>query len=353
MRIKTPYFIFDRKLFSAMIRDYANYGKIYFPIKANDHEMIISEINKNECAFEVDSIEHMNRLIHYCVSPDRMCYSYPIREVADIKKALRLGVRLFVVDSFDEYEKIACLTTKASFIVRINVLSILKSKLRHEQNKWGLSIPEAITLISKIRTNNQYLAGVSFYITSEIQQEDAFEVVLNAIASQFPNIGVDFINIGGGISLDKLRSLAGCLDEVKRKVKARYIVLEPGRHLLNPCIDMVVSVTAVRNISANRLVFINAGIYSGLLDAAVKNKKYLVEDKLQESTSALAPTYICGSSSDISDTLGEYELRMNLAVGDSLIIKECGAYSAVMQTHFCRKDHVNMVLKRTHNCVSW
>jgi len=345
MRIRTPYYVFDRERFSALVRDYSNYGKVWFPIKANDHPLIISETVKNDCGFEVDSIEHMRTLKRHGVSPKRMCYSYPIREDADIKKALELGVRLFVVDSFEEYEKVIRLSSSAYFVVRINVLSILKSKLHHEQNKWGLSLHEATTLMAAIRRDNQNLAGISFYITAEIQQNDAFEAVLDAIASHFANIGIEFINIGGGISLDKLKTMKSYLETVRTTVGAKHIVLEPGRYLLNPCIDMVVSVTSVRNINANRLVFINAGIYTGLLDAVVKGKKYQVDDERQTSTSKLARAYICGSSSDISDTLGEYKLRADLAGGDTLIIKECGAYSAVMQTHFCGKDQVKMVLK--------
>jgi ornithine decarboxylase len=345
MRIRTPYYVFDRALFSALLRDYTNYGMMFFPIKANDHQLIISEINKGGCGFEVDSIEHMRRLIKRGVSPKNMCYSFPIHEESDIRRALRLGVSLFVVDSFDEYNKIAHLSSDASFVVRINVLSILKSKLHHAQNKWGLSLHGASELISAIRRDNRNLAGISFYITSEIHQKDAFEAVLNALASSFANLGIEFVNIGGGISLDRLKSLKVCLDNVKKKVKAKHIVIEPGRHLLDPCIDMVVSVTSVRTIGANRLVFINAGIYSGLLDAVVKGRKYLVLDEQQKAASTLKSAYICGSSSDVSDTLGEYKLRVDLTVGDKLIIKECGAYSAVMQTHFCRKDHVRMVSK--------
>ena len=346
MKTRTPYYVFDRELFSSLVRDYSNYGRVFFPIKANDSPLVSSEINKNGCSFEVDSIEHIRELIQQRgVSPERMCYSYPIREAADIKEALMLGVRLFVVDSIEEYKKIICFPQKVSFVVRINVLGILKSKLHHEQNKWGLSLNEAKTLISTIRKDNQNLVGISFYITSEIHQEDAFEAVLDAISSDLNSVGVEFINIGGGISLDKLKEIKVCLEKAKNIVGAKYIVIEPGRHLLNPCIDMVVSITSVRNMNSNRLVFINAGIYTGLLDAVIKNKKYHVVDEQQKSTSTLASAYICGSSSDISDTLGEYKLRVDLAVGDELIIKECGAYSAVMQTHFCGKDHVDMILK--------
>jgi len=346
MSARTPYYAFDRERFTALVRDYVNYGKVYFPVKANDDPLVISEINKNKCGFEVDSIEHIIKLIKKCgVSPEKLCYSYPIREDADIRWALKLGVRLFVVDSFEEYGKIIRRSSNAKFVVRINVVGILKDKLEHEQNKWGLSLPEAKSLISQIRKGRRNLAGVSFYITSEIHQEDAFEAVLNAIASNFANLGIEFINIGGGIALNKLKTMDSCLEKAKKTVGAKYIVLEPGRHLLNPCIDMVVSIVSIRKINANRLVFINAGIYTGLLDAVVKNKKFPIVDEQQKSTSTLVKAYICGSSSDISDTLGEYDLRADLAVGGMLVIKECGAYSAVMQTHFCGKDHVEMFLR--------
>ena len=343
--MKIPYYIFDKKLFSSFIKKYSNYGKIFYPIKANDHPLIISEIIKNNCGFEIDSIEHMRELIKCGVSPEEMCYSYPIKEIDDAKEALMLGVRLFVVDSFEEYEKILCLSTNAKFVVRINISDILNANLRPEQNKWGLSLDDASRLISRIKIENQILVGLSFYITAELHQEDILGKVLNIITEKFINIGVEFINIGGGISLDELKINQLNLEKAKKAVGANYIVLEPGRHLLDPCIDMIVSVTAVRNINSNRLVFVNAGIYSGLLDAIIKHKKYHIEDEQQNPTSTLANVFVCGSSSDISDVLGEYRLRDNLVAGDNLIFKDCGSYSAVMQTCFYRKEHAEMILK--------
>jgi diaminopimelate decarboxylase len=344
MRIKTPYYVFDRELFSGSVREYSKYGKVFFPVKANDHGLIISEILKENCGFEVDSIEHIEKLIRHGASAKDLSYSFPIREETDIRRALKKGVGLFVIDSVEEYQKITRVSSTANFVVRINVLDVLDGKLPPEQNKWGLSIREATNLISTIRHNKQNLAGISFYITSELDRDGAFEIVLDAIGSSFVNLGVDFVNIGGGISRDRLKTIAPRLETVKKSVGAKHIVIEPGRHLLDPCIDMIVSVVSIRQMAGNRLVFINSGIYSGLLDAVVKSRKYAVVDQ-RGSASAFSSAYICGSSSDISDTLGVYDLRTNLAIGDTLIIKGCGAYSAVMQTHFCGKDHVHMVLK--------
>lgn len=345
MPVRTPYYVFDRVLFASLLRTYCTYGKVYFPVKANDSALVCSELDKCHCGYEVDSIEQIRALVQSGACPEDICYSYPVREGPDIREASNAGVRLFVVDSMAEYQKIRRLSSNVDFVIRLNVLNILNSSLPPEQNKWGLSLHEAASLISTIRRDKEKVAGISFYIADVIRQDDAFQIVLRAISSSFAGVMFEFVNIGGGISLEKLRTLAPLLERVKRTVVAKYIVIEPGRHLLNPCIDLITSVISVRYIDMNRLVYINAGVYSGLLDAVLKRKRYIVVDEQQNPTSALARAYICGSSSDVSDTLGEYELRTDMAVGDTLVIKECGAYSAVMQTHFCGKDHADMIVK--------
>lgn len=50
---------------------------------------------------------------------------------------------------------------------------------------------------------------------------------------------------------------------------------------------------------------------------------------------------VCGDSPDIIDVLGEYELPMNLKVGDKLVILECGAYCSVLETNFCNKKRAS------------
>lgn len=329
-----------------MFREYQENGKIYFPIKANDDSLIISSIIEMDGCFEVDSREHIDLLLNvYNVCAEKLLYSYPIREIKDIKFALDKGVRLFVIDSVEEYEKIVSLSSEVKFVIRINVLQILNNTLSAAQDKWGLSLSEATELIKKMRTENIKVSGISFYITSEVEQENAFEIVLNTLISNFKETDIEFVNLGGGISLEKINDIKYLLSKIKLELKAKYIVFEPGRNLLNPCIELAVSVTAIRYSNGNRLVFINAGIYNGLIDAIVKRRKYNIVDKKQNNLSELCISYVCGSSSDISDNLGDYELRADLAVGDMLYIQECGAYSSVMHTHFYGKKHAPMIIK--------
>lgn len=344
---KTPYYLFDKKKFNNMVKKYQLYGKVYYPVKANDDKRILSIINYNDGCFEVDSLEHIRLLVdEYGFNPKKVLYSYPIKEQEDIKEAIKMGVNLFVIDSIDEYNKVISISTDVKLVIRINVLQILDNNLSPEKNKWGLNIDDAKKIFSYCKKKLMNVVGISFYIMAEIENQNAFEIVLKALISNFQGINIEFLNIGGGISLEQLDIINPLLETTKSVLNIQYIIFEPGRHLLNPCIDMVVRVTSIKHVNGNRLVFINAGIYNGLIDAVIKNKKYRIIDRKQNIYSNICTAYICGASSDISDTLGVYELREDLSVGDLLIIAECGAYSSVMQTHFYNKPDIQMITKQ-------
>jgi diaminopimelate decarboxylase len=44
--------------------------------------------------------------------------------------------------------------------------------------------------------------------------------------------------------------------------------------------------------------------------------------------------------------IGVYMIRNDIKVGDRLIIKNCGAYSAVMQTNFYGRKSIRMVVSK-------
>jgi diaminopimelate decarboxylase len=108
---------------------------------------------------------------------------------------------------------------------------------------------------------------------------------------------------------------------------------------------MIVSVTAIKKINNTKIIFINAGIYNGLIDIIIKKRYFAIEDLSKTKETNVEETIVCGSSSDVSDYLGRHKIRTNLKIGDQLIIKETGAYSAVMQTIFCGKSKIELVIK--------
>lgn len=344
MNIVTPYYIFDKEKFQNMIKSYQEIGSVYYPIKANDCDLVVNVAVEQGCCFEVDSIEHINNLITIKgISPDRILYSYPIREIKDIKQAAKLGVSKYVIDSIDEYNKVKENTLGAVYCVRLNVVDILNVIVEPEQNKWGLSINQSKDLIDTVRKNGDIVEGLSFYLFNEIEKKDSLIKLLKKIGEQFLDYDFQYLNIGGGLSIDDLNEVKENLMLLKKSKCIKKIIIEPGSPLLNPCIDMIVSVIAIKMVGQKRFVFINAGIYNGLIDVIIKKRRFDIVgcDKVNETEETL----VCGLSSDVSDFLGSYHLQKHLRVGDQLIIKECGAYSTVMQTDFYKKSKIKMILK--------
>lgn len=345
MAIKTPYYIFNKSRFREIIQEYKSIGEIFYPIKSNDEDLIINTLIDESCNFEVDSIEHIKLLINnYHVNPSKILYSYPILEYEDIIQANNLGIRKYVVDSNEEYENICSIVKTPRFFVRLNAVSILDPNFPDSQNKWGLPIKESKELIKRIRNDNHEVIGISFYLFKEIVSHKSLKNILKTIEIEFSDYSFKYLNIGGGISPLDISKVFDILLAAKKAIGATNVIVEPGTPLLNPCIDMVVSVTSIRNINGCRFVFINSGIYNGLIDIIIKQRHFIINDLKSEKSSDKINTIVCGSSSDVSDCLGEYKLRTNLRVGDQLIIKGCGAYSTVMQTNFYRKEPIPMIL---------
>jgi ornithine decarboxylase len=354
MPIITPYYIFDKKKFISILREYQQLGDVYYPIKANDDDSIVDEAIKQSCCFEVDSIEHITMLKGKKVASKRILYSYPIREKKDIKKAYKLGIKMFVVDSVEEYDRVVNIVNNALFFVRLNIIDMLNLKLPPENNKWGLSVDEAKKLINHIRDNKKNVIGISFYLFSEVVKEEnnALEKLLDSIFKEFSGYNLRYLNIGGGISYSAAKNLKNNLERTKTSIGAEKIIIEPGTHLLNHCIDMVVSITAIKNVNNKKMIFINSGIYYGLIDVIIKRKNFVIEHFDKEKNKSLSQAnenekyLVCGSSSDVSDFLGEHDLHKDIDVGDQLIIKECGAYSSVMQTGFYKKSKIKITIKK-------
>ncbi|MDR1617451.1 MAG: hypothetical protein LBS06_00200, partial [Treponema sp.] len=121
-------------------------------------------------------------------------------------------------------------------------------------------------------------------------------------------------------------------DERMRRLLEEYrargffdgLFLEPGRGLLNPCVEMRTAVTRLRILNGERRVHVDASIYSGLMDVYIENRALIMR------AGAAAHDTLChvyGGTSDSADFLGTHLLPGGLREGDIITIPDCGAYS--------------------------
>lgn len=329
--MRTPYYIFNKKTFDSLLAEYCKRAEVYYPIKANDNCQIVKAVIEQNAAFEVDGIRHIQQLVNrYFVDPQRIIYSFPIKKENDIKIAKSLGIIKYVVDSFDEFNKVDKIVKNPHYIIRLNANAIVGG-LSASQDKWGILPSEINDIIRQIKLRRGVLFAISFYLSSEINSVENFRKIFQYL--QTINLGEFYaVDIGGGLKIDALNQLASDIDAIRRRTIGNKIIVEPGKDLLDPCFQMKVSIIAEKkSMDGKRILFIDAGIYHGLLDVIVKNKHFDIYDI---KNGVKEQFFVCGCSSDVSDYIGNYELSNSLNIGDCLYINGCGAYSSVMTTNF-------------------
>lgn len=306
---------------------------VFYPIKANSNKKLVSYLNGLVDGYETDSLYHIVMLTKcFHVSPDKILYSYPLKNQRDITVALKHGITNFVVDNIKECEKIIRLSKKSvNFIIRLDVGEIINCNSAFV--KWGANLQDIVVLQRLIEKSSHKLRGFSFYLPQEINNANNFRVLFDKLFRELNVTNYEMLDIGGGISDEMLPNIVGILGNYVLGTSFQ-IIIEQGKHLLNRAIDLKVEVLDLRYKNGKKLVFIDSGIYHGLLDVILKNVRYEI---FSCKKTRVESCIVCGDSSDVSDVIGEYQLPADLKRGDELIIKGCGAYCEEFITPFCKK----------------
>lgn len=337
-------YLINRQNLISTVNSYSVNARVYYPYKANTNCHVVQILDPLIAGYEVASIYHLIYLItKRKVEPQRILYSAPIKSNSQIKRALSLGVNNIVVDNIDELERIIRLANNnpLNIILRVDISNFINAQ--QSVFKWGASINEILYMKDMLANSAHQYMGLNFYIPQEVDCASNFVTVIDGIANTIGVRDCKVIDIGGGIS-------SADVESILTKIKVKYdlggvdFIVEPGRHLLNPNIDLIVKIIDIRAKQGQKLVFIDSGIYSGLMDAVIKNRRFkisYINNKKRQLDERVERCLICGDSSDISDVLGIYDLPKNIRVGDELIISECGSYCSELDTDFCKNKRAN------------
>ncbi len=325
-----PYYIFNKKLFVEKLQSYKKNFRVFYPCKVNSSDNVIRAVIESECGFEVDSIQMARHLVNtYLVNPTHILFNGLIRSKDTIKQAVDLGITFFAVDTMDslkEFENVG--NHNLSFIVRVSINSLINEMINPIE-KWGATLLEAKIIAEYIKQSKFLsLVGFSFYYPQEFKTIQRIRSSIKKIIELSREYCKLTIDIGGGIDLDEV-------DEIIRDMPKEFdYIIEPGRHLVGDCFDLVCDIIDYKKVNNNLLVFLNVGIYSGFIDVVIKKHLFVIEP-LKEDISECELCYLCGNTSDISDVLGKYSLPVDtIEKKEKLIIRNCGAYCMQMYTKF-------------------
>ena len=345
--IDTPCLIIDlniiKEQYQQMTRIFP-YAKVYYAMKANPSNQIIEILRDLGCNFDVASIYELNQILSLGISPEKVSYGNTIKSITDIKYFYQKGVRLFVTDSIGDLNNIAKYAPGSQVFVRLLVLS--ETADWPLSKKFGCHPDKAIHLLKKAKGQNLIPYGISFHVGS--QQRDIGEwckciAMVKCLFDQasYQGIELKMINLGGGLPakyIQKAKSLQVYASEIYRYLKIYFhenipeIILEPGRSLVGNAgilITKVIKVEKKNQTDSHKWVYLDAGIYNGLIETINESIQYPIVTASPHSGKEV-PYIVAGPTCDSIDVMYEknkYMLPKFLPEGERLYWLTAGAYT--------------------------
>jgi len=157
------------------------------------------------------------------------------------------------------------------------------------------------------------------------------------------DIQLSMINMGGGFPASYIQpanDLCIYASEIKRYLNDDYgdnvpeIILEPGRSLVGNSgilTSEVVLVSRKNNTALNRWVYVDAGLFNGLIETIDESIKYPIFTSKDMPGCKESEVIIAGPTCDSMDILYEkfkYRLPADLKIGDKVYFLSTGAYTS-------------------------
>ena len=319
---------------------------IHYAVKANPHPVLLRALAQAGCHFDVASPAEVRAALAAGAPASHLVHSNPVARRDHLREAHDLGVRLFVLDSPGEVAKLADAAPGASVLVRI-VTSGSGSDWPLSR-KYGCSVEDAVALLRDAARLGLDPAGVSFHVGSQQRDPQAWGPPIRSAARVFEAVRAHgirpwLLDLGGGFPAALEGGGVPSVSEFGAAIEAHLAdafgddrprtLVEPGRGIVGDAGTVVTSVVGVVDRGGVRWVFVDAGVFTGLVETLDEAIRYRLEVPGVGGTSG--PCVLAGPTCDSADVLYEttpVSLPLTLAEGDELRIYAAGAYSTCYST---------------------
>tara|TARA_B100000029_G_scaffold194903_1_gene192972 strand:- start:1005 stop:2249 length:1245 start_codon:yes stop_codon:yes gene_type:complete len=356
-KIETPFYIYSqKKITDAYNKIKKNINvEIFYAIKANSNQAIISILKNLGAGADVVSIGELKRALRAGINPKKIIFEGVGKSRKDIEFAIKKKIKQINVESIKELELInsisKSLKKKTKIGIRINpdidAQTLDKISTGRKADKFGIvydQLPEVCYILKNL--DNVNLNGISCHIGSQIHNAKIFEKVFKKIKEAINifsnnNIKIMSLDLGGGFGVTynnekeiNLLKISNLINKYFRK-KNFEISIEPGRYLVaNSGVLVTKILTSKKNGPINYLItdagmqtFLRPSMYKAFhkIESFSKNKK-------KRKYTIAGP--ICESSDILSKNIKLPEQK----IGNYLAICDTGAYGFVMASNYNSKN---------------
>ncbi|HLN25290.1 MAG TPA: type III PLP-dependent enzyme [Patescibacteria group bacterium] len=342
---ETPCLVVDLDVIAGnynSLRRFLPVAQVFYAVKANPAAEVISMLAGMGSCFDCASRPEIESVIAGGAVPERISFGNTIKKQRDIAWAFEQGVRLFAFDSEAELLKLAQSAPGSKVFCRL--LMTCEGAEWPLSRKFGCEADMARDLLIKARDLGLEPFGISFHVGSQQTMLDQWDIAVGKTAMLFSalneaGIELKMINLGGGLPAryrDDVAPVDAYANAIMNAMTKHFgnnlpqMIVEPGRSLVG---DSGIIETEVVLISRKgydedaRWVYLDIGKFGGLAETMDESIKYRIQTEAEGPT---GPVILAGPTCDSADILYEknqYQMPLDLKVGDKIRILATGAYT--------------------------
>ena len=375
----TPAFVYSRSAIEQTFGGFVDalagrHSLLCYAVKANANLAVIDVFRRLGAGFDIVSGGELERVLATGAAADRIVFSGVGKTVAEIRRALEVGVRCFNVESEAELERIDGIATatgrRAPISLRVNpdvdasTHPYISTGLR--RNKFGIAHDRALDVYRRAATlPGLRIVGIDCHIGSQITELSPFLAALDKLlelVDQLSAAGItlEHLDLGGGLGIryedeqpPTPRQLIDALFERLEQWRpgaVPEVMFEFGRALIGNAGLLLTRVEYLKNNGEHHFAIVDAAMTELLRPALYQSWHGVVPVTTRPAPPPTQAYDVVGPVCESGDWLARGR-ELAIAPGDLLAILSAGAYAAQMSSNYNSRPRVPELMiadGRTH-----
>lgn len=371
--VGTPVYVYSETTLTDAYRRFAGAlaeagldARVCYAMKANSNLAVIRALAACGAGADVVSGGELARALAAGVDPAEIVFSGVGKTADEMGQAIAAGIGQFNIESIPELERLSevanALGATVNVAVRVNpdVDADTHHKIstgRHH-DKFGIEISRARAVYARAAELPGIAANaVAVHIGSQLTDLSPFRAAFLHVAALVHELRTDGhdilkLDLGGGLGIDyghhtppDPADYAGIVAETVGDLGCT-LVFEPGRYLAGPAGVLLTEIIYVKDAETRSFAIVDAAM-NDLVRPAMYDAHHEVLPVREAGADAATHSYdIVGPVCETGDTFATQRDLPALAAGELVVIRDAGAYGAVMASGYNSRPLIAEVLVR-------
>jgi len=368
-KVGTPFYLYS---YHTLVRHFTVFDDAFkgiphiicYSAKANSNLALLRLFVNLGGGVDVVSGGELYRALKGGTAPQKIVFSGVGKREDEIEYALKTGILMFNVESFQELQVInevaGRIGKKAPIAIRVNpdidpkTHPYISTGLK--QNKFGIDVlraPMAYRLASQLP--NLKIVGIDCHIGSQLVEVEPIIEALRKLKELVENLRkkgmeIQYLDLGGGLGITyedeepphPIEYASTILEEIRGF--GCTLILEPGRVIVGNAGILVSKVLYTKENEEKRFVIVDAGM-NDLVRPSYYGSYHQILPVKEETREEIVADVV-GPLCESSDFLAKGRKIPNLLSGELIAIMSAGAYGFSMSTNYNSRPRIAEVLVR-------